>query len=77
MKSIKLQPIALNKQGRGEGLLFLQTRGLPAPAMGDRARIILERLAAASKPFGTTLEVKGEFGSTIGEIKLGTRNAGR
>ncbi len=74
LKSIKFQPIAQNKLGQGQAdtqdehtnNLFLQTRGLPAPAHGDQARYILERLANLSRPFGTTIEVKGE----TAEIKL-------
>jgi hypothetical protein len=49
---------------------FLVTRGLPAPATGARAGYILQRLADASKPFGTTFEIKGD----TAEIKL---NAGK
>ncbi len=39
---------------------FLYTRGLPVPATGARAGYILERLSNASKPFGTTMEIRGE-----------------
>jgi hypothetical protein len=39
---------------------------LPTPATGERARYILERLADASRPFGTTMEVKGD----TAEIRL-------
>ncbi|MEQ1907628.1 MAG: hypothetical protein ABMA15_02345 [Vicinamibacterales bacterium] len=39
---------------------FLQTRGLPTPATGARATYILQRIAEASKAFGTTLEIKGD-----------------
>jgi hypothetical protein len=39
---------------------FLHTRGLPAPATGARAGYILQRLADASKPFGTMMEITGE-----------------
>src|SRR3989441_4179689 len=68
LQSITFQPIALNKVGQGEpdlhdehtNNLFLQTRGLPKPASGDQARYILERLADASRPFGTKVEVKGD-----------------
>jgi hypothetical protein len=45
---------------------FLQTRGLPTPAPGKRAGFILQRIADASKPFGTAIEIKGD----TGEIKL-------
>ena len=68
LQSVAFQPIAMNKIGQGEpdlhdehtNNLFLQTRGLPKPATGDQARYILERLADASRPFGTKLEVKGD-----------------
>ena len=74
LQSISFQPIAMNKIGQGEpdlqdehtNNLFLQTRGLPKLATGDQARYILQRLADASRPFGTTVEVKGE----TAEIKL-------
>jgi hypothetical protein len=49
---------------------FLDTRGLPAPATGTRARYILQRLMDASKPFGTTVEIKGD----TAEIKLKAGN---
>jgi hypothetical protein len=42
---------------------------LPAPATGEQAHYILERLAALSRPFGTTVEVKGD----TAEIKLNGR----
>jgi poly-gamma-glutamate capsule biosynthesis protein CapA/YwtB (metallophosphatase superfamily) len=68
LQSITFQPIAMNKIGQGEpdlqdehtNNLFLQTRGLPKLATGDQARYILQRLADASRPFGTKVEVKGE-----------------
>jgi poly-gamma-glutamate capsule biosynthesis protein CapA/YwtB (metallophosphatase superfamily) len=74
LKSIKFRPIAQNKIGQGEAdtqdehtnNLFLQTRGLPTPATGEQAQYILERLANLSRPFGTTVEVKGD----TAEIKL-------
>jgi poly-gamma-glutamate capsule biosynthesis protein CapA/YwtB (metallophosphatase superfamily) len=74
LRSITFQPIAMNKIGRGEpdtqdehtNNLFLQTRGLPKPATGDQALYILQRLADASRPFGTTVAVKGD----TAEIKL-------
>jgi poly-gamma-glutamate synthesis protein (capsule biosynthesis protein) len=67
LQSITFQPIVMNKIGEGEpdlrdehtNNLFLQTRGLPTPATGEKARYILERLADSSRPFGTTVEVKG------------------
>jgi poly-gamma-glutamate capsule biosynthesis protein CapA/YwtB (metallophosphatase superfamily) len=68
LQSISFRPIFLNKIGKGEADVhnghtnnqFLDTRGLPKPATGERARIILDRLADSSRPFGTTVEVKGE-----------------
>ena len=68
IKSIALRPVVLNVIGQGQPDVhdeyatnqFLQTRGLPAPATGARATYILQRIADASKPFGTTLEMKGE-----------------
>jgi poly-gamma-glutamate capsule biosynthesis protein CapA/YwtB (metallophosphatase superfamily) len=76
--SISLQPIALNNVGEGQPDIhneyadnqFLHTRGLPSPVTGARAGYILQRLADASKPFGTTIEIKGD----TAEIKLKTRN---
>ena len=74
LQSISFQPIVMNKIGQGQpdyqdehtNNLFLQTRGLPKPATGDQARYILQRLADASRPFGTAVEVKDE----TAEIKL-------
>jgi hypothetical protein len=43
---------------------------LPTPVTGARAGYILQRLADLSKPFGTTLEVKGD----TAEIKLKAAN---
>ena len=74
LRSITFQPIVMNKFGRGQpdteeertNNLYLQTHGLPKPATGDQARYILQRLADSSRPFGTTVEVKGD----TAEIKL-------
>jgi poly-gamma-glutamate capsule biosynthesis protein CapA/YwtB (metallophosphatase superfamily) len=68
LQSITFQPIAMNKIGQGEpdtqdehtNNLFLQTRGLPKLATGDQAGYILQRLADASRPFGTKVEIKGD-----------------
>jgi poly-gamma-glutamate capsule biosynthesis protein CapA/YwtB (metallophosphatase superfamily) len=78
LQSISFRPIVLNNLGEGEpdmhnayaNNLFLDTRGLPSPATGARAAYILQRLADASKPFGTTLEIKGD----MAEIKLNAAN---
>jgi poly-gamma-glutamate synthesis protein (capsule biosynthesis protein) len=68
LQSITFQPVIMNKIGQGEpdlhdehtNNLFLQTRGLPKLATGDQARYILQRLADASRPFGTKVLVKGD-----------------
>jgi len=78
LQSISLRPIALNPLGEGQPDIhdqyannqFLDTRGLPSPVTGARAGYILQRLAEASKPFGTTIEMKGD----VGEIKLKAGN---
>jgi poly-gamma-glutamate synthesis protein (capsule biosynthesis protein) len=78
LHSISLRAIALNNLGEGQPDVhneyannqFLDTRGLPSPATGARAGYILQRLADASKPFGTTIEIKGD----TAEIKLKARN---
>ncbi len=74
LKSVQFRPIAQNKIGEGEpdthdehdNNLFLQTRGLPKPVTGEQAHYILERLVDLSRPFGTTIVVKGD----TAEIKL-------
>ena len=78
LQSISFRPIALNNVGEGQPDIhneytnnqFLDTRGLPSPATGARAGYILQRLADASKPFGTTVEIKGD----TAEIKLKAGN---
>jgi len=68
LKSISFRPVVLNNIGEGQPDVhneyasnqFLLTRGLPAPATGARAGYILQRLADASKPFGTIMELRGE-----------------
>jgi len=74
LQSISFRPIALNNLGEGQPDVhneytnnqFLDTRGLPSPATGARAGYILQRLADASKPLGTTVEIKDD----TAEIKL-------
>lgn len=66
--SIALRPIVLNTIGDGQPDVhnpytsneFLLTRGLPARAAAARAAYILQRVADASKPFGTQMEIRGE-----------------
>ena len=74
LQSISFRPIVLNYVGEGQPDIhnaytnneFLHTRGLPSPATGARATYILQRLADASKPFGTNVEVSGD----MAEIKF-------
>jgi len=78
LQSIWFRPIVMNYVGEGQPDIhnaytnneFLDTRGLPSPATGARAGYILQRLADASKPFGTTVEVKGD----TAKIKLKAGN---
>src|ERR1700681_3752096 len=78
LQSISFRPIALNNVGEGQPDIhneytnnqFLDTRGLPSPVTGARAGYILQRLADASKPFGTRVAVKGD----TAEIRLKTGN---
>jgi poly-gamma-glutamate synthesis protein (capsule biosynthesis protein) len=68
LKSVSFRPVVLNNIGDGQPDVhnayvsnqFLHTRGLPVPATGARAGYILQRLADASKPFGTAMETKGD-----------------
>ena len=68
LKSVSFRPVVLNPIGSGQPDVhnpyadneFLHTRGLPSPATGARARYILQRLADASKPFGTTMTIAGD-----------------
>ena len=74
LQSISFRPIVMNYVGEGQPDMhnpytnneFLDTRGLPSLATGARAGYILQRLADASKPFGTNVEVRGD----TAEIKL-------
>lgn len=67
LHSITLRPIVMNVIGQGQpdaqdlhaNNQFLQTRGLPSLATGEKAGYILERVAEFSKPFGTRVEIKG------------------
>jgi poly-gamma-glutamate capsule biosynthesis protein CapA/YwtB (metallophosphatase superfamily) len=78
LQSISFRPIILNYVGEGQPDIhnaytnneFLDTRGLPSPVTGARAGYILQRLADASKPFGTKVEIKGD----TAEIKLKAGN---
>jgi poly-gamma-glutamate synthesis protein (capsule biosynthesis protein) len=73
-RSIRLRPIVMNVIGKGQpdaqdlhaNNQFLQTRGLPQTATGEKAGYILDRLAQFSRPFGTTIEIK----AGTGEIRL-------
>jgi poly-gamma-glutamate synthesis protein (capsule biosynthesis protein) len=78
LKSITLRPIVLNNIGEGQPDMhneyannqFMDTRGLPTPAPAARAPYILQRLADASKPFGTVMELAGD----TAKIKVGGSN---
>jgi poly-gamma-glutamate synthesis protein (capsule biosynthesis protein) len=69
--AISLRPVVLNTIGDGQPDVhnaytsneFLHTRGLPAAATGARAGYILQRLADASKPFGTKMEITADSAS--------------
>ncbi len=73
LRSISLRPIALNNLGEGQPDVhseytnneFLDTRGLPAPATGAKAGYILERLADASKPFGTAMAIREDSAGIV------------
>jgi poly-gamma-glutamate synthesis protein (capsule biosynthesis protein) len=73
LQSVSFRPIVLNNVGEGQPDVrneytnnrFLDTRGLPSPATGARAGYILQRLADASKRFGTKIEVKGETAEIV------------
>jgi poly-gamma-glutamate synthesis protein (capsule biosynthesis protein) len=78
LQSIFFRPIALNNVGEGQPDIhnpytnnqFLDTRGLPSSVTGARAGYILQRLADASKPFGTKFEMNGD----TAQIKLKAGN---
>jgi len=78
LQSITLQPIFMNNVGKGvpdphnryTNNQFLDTRGLPAPATGQKATDILHRMADASKPFGTEMEIRGDTAA----VKVKSRN---
>jgi len=68
LKSVTFRPIVLNNIGEGQPDMhndytnnqYMDTRGLPTAAPASRGPFILQRLAEASKPFGTAIEVKGD-----------------
>jgi poly-gamma-glutamate capsule biosynthesis protein CapA/YwtB (metallophosphatase superfamily) len=67
VQSIKLEPIVMNFIGEGVpeahdpyvSNQFMHTRGLPAPAKGQQAIDILQRMVDLSQPFGTKIEIAG------------------
>ena len=71
VKSISMRPVILNPIGDGQPDVhnpytsneFLHTRGLPTAATGARAGYILERVANASKPFATRIDISGNVGT--------------
>jgi poly-gamma-glutamate capsule biosynthesis protein CapA/YwtB (metallophosphatase superfamily) len=78
LRSISFRPLTLNNVGNGQPDVhneytnneFLDTRGLPSPATGARAGYILQRLAEASKSFGTTIDVQGDRAEVV--LKVGS-----
>ncbi len=80
LASISFRPVVMNTIGDGQPDVhneyasneFLVTRGLPAPATGARAGYILQRLADASKPFGTRMEIREDTATVrvpAGEVR--------
>jgi poly-gamma-glutamate synthesis protein (capsule biosynthesis protein) len=78
VRAITLKPAALNFLGQGQpdaqdrfaNNQFLQTRGLPAPAKGEQAKYILERVAELSQPFGTKITVNADTAQVV--VRSGT-----
>jgi poly-gamma-glutamate capsule biosynthesis protein CapA/YwtB (metallophosphatase superfamily) len=70
LQAISIRAIALNNIGEGQpdahneytNNEFLDTRGLPSAPAAAKAQYILDRLAAASKPFGTDIWFEGGLG---------------
>jgi poly-gamma-glutamate synthesis protein (capsule biosynthesis protein) len=85
LRSIRFQPIAMNKIGKGlpnphdqfDVNEYHLTRGFPRPAMGDQARFLLERFALLSKPFGTELDIKDGIAELKGRGRSSTLQASR
>jgi poly-gamma-glutamate capsule biosynthesis protein CapA/YwtB (metallophosphatase superfamily) len=79
LRSVKFRPVAQNKIGQGQAdtqdpgavNLFLQTRGLPKPVIGQQSYYILQRLADLSQPFGTNIKVNGDSAEI--NLKTGTK----
>jgi poly-gamma-glutamate capsule biosynthesis protein CapA/YwtB (metallophosphatase superfamily) len=55
LKEVRIYPIDLNGAGP-------RPKGVPAFATGEVAKRILEEVRAASKPFGTNVQIEGEVG---------------
>jgi poly-gamma-glutamate synthesis protein (capsule biosynthesis protein) len=55
LKELRIYPIDLNAAGS-------RPKGVPAFASGEVAKRILEEVRAASKPFGTNIQIEGEVG---------------
>jgi poly-gamma-glutamate synthesis protein (capsule biosynthesis protein) len=78
LQSITMRPIVMNFIGQGQpeahdpyaGNTFIYTRGLPAPAKGDQATYILQRVADLSQPFGTKIDVKADRADV--QVRSGT-----
>jgi len=55
LKELRIYPIDLNAAGQ-------KPKGVPNFATGEVAKRILEEVRAASKPFGTTIQIEGDIG---------------
>ncbi len=66
LTALRFRPVVMNENGEGEppSPQFYRTRGAPAPASGEAARAILERLARLSAAYGTTFTFSAD-GSAI------------
>jgi poly-gamma-glutamate synthesis protein (capsule biosynthesis protein) len=73
LRAVRLQPIAMNKVGKGlpnphdqfDVNEYHRTRGLPRPATGKQARFLLERLAHLSARHGTRLSIDGDTAELV------------
>jgi poly-gamma-glutamate synthesis protein (capsule biosynthesis protein) len=73
VQAITLRPVVLNTLGEGQPDVhdeyadnqFLHTRGLPSAANGARAGYILQRVADASRPFGTMIQIRGDTAAIV------------
>lgn len=62
LAALSFRPIVLDPGPSGDAR-FLS--GIPKPATGEKARAILERIVALSRPFGTELSIRGDVAELI------------